>query len=60
MRLYGVGEIVSAAIILGATAVVTTIMLGAFSESAQVMTDDTRSRMDRLRAEVGVLLFEVI
>lgn len=51
MRLYGVGEIVSAAIILGATAVVATIMLGAFSESAQVMTDDTRSRMDRLRAE---------
>ena len=30
MRLYGVGEIVSDAIILGATAVVATIMLGAF------------------------------
>ena len=48
---YGVGEIVAAAIILAAAAVVSTIMLGAFSESAQVMTDDTRSRMNRLRAE---------
>lgn len=51
MRRHGIGEIVSAAIILGATAVVATIMLGVFSESAQVITDDARSRLDRMRAE---------
>lgn len=46
-----IGEIVSAAIILGATGVVATIMLGAFSEQAQITTDDVRSRLDIMRAQ---------
>lgn len=41
----------SAAIILGGTAIVATIMLGAFSEQSQITTEDLRSRLDILRAQ---------
>ncbi len=51
MRRTAIGEIVSAAIILGTTAVVATIMLNILSEQAQTTTDDMRSRLDIMRAQ---------
>ena len=50
-RRQAIGEIVSAAIILAAASVAATIMLSAFSESANVAWDDTRSRLDIMRAQ---------
>lgn len=49
MRRGGIGEVVSASIIVAATAVVAALMLSGFSEQAQVTADDIRSRMDVMR-----------
>lgn len=50
-RRRAIGEVVSAAIILGGTAIVATLMLSAFSEQSQIATEDLRSRLDILRAQ---------
>ena len=51
MRRSGIGEVVSASIILAATAVVAALMLAGFSEQAQVAADDIRSRIDIMRGQ---------
>lgn len=48
-RRAAIGEAASAAIILAATAAASVIILGVFTDSVQVTTDDLRSRMDILR-----------
>lgn len=50
-RRSGMGEALSAAIIMGAAAVVATIMLSDFSEQAQVTTEDLGSRLDIMREQ---------
>lgn len=46
-----IGEVLGAAIILGASGVVATIVLASYSDQAQVMYSDLRSHLDLMRAQ---------
>lgn len=50
-RRTGIGEVVSASILLAAAGVAAVIMIGGMGEQHQVSIDDMRSRLDVMRAQ---------
>lgn len=50
-RRTGIGEAVSASILLAAAGVAAVVMIGGMGEQTQVSTDDMRSRLDVMRAQ---------